>query len=84
MGECTKCAGVFVLDKGTCNDSKLLKMYIAILLYILLYMLTDCGIANCVLCDKVDMKCIQCQEGYREINGDCSGRLQYSIAISLI
>ena len=23
MGECTKCAGVFVLDKGTCNDSKL-------------------------------------------------------------
>ena len=27
MGECTKCAGVFVLDKGTCNDSKLLEMY---------------------------------------------------------
>ena len=24
MGECTKCAGVLVLDKGTCNDSKLL------------------------------------------------------------
>ena len=23
MGECTKCAGVFVLDKGTCSDSKL-------------------------------------------------------------
>jgi len=21
-GECTKCAGTFVLDQGTCNDSK--------------------------------------------------------------
>ena len=27
MGECTKCAGVFVLDKGTCNDSKLMKKH---------------------------------------------------------
>ena len=26
IGECTKCAGVFVLDKGTCNDSKLLNV----------------------------------------------------------
>ena len=25
MGECTKCAGAFVLNKGTCNDSKLLQ-----------------------------------------------------------
>ena len=24
-GECTKCAGVFVLNNGICNDSKLLK-----------------------------------------------------------
>ena len=23
VGECTKCTGVYVLDQGTCNDSKL-------------------------------------------------------------
>lgn len=34
---------------------------------------TDCGIVNCILCDKVDMKCIQCRAGYCEDNGKCSG-----------
>ena len=36
---------------------------------------TDCGIPNCILCDKVDEKCIQCSEGYRENDedGGCSG-----------
>ena len=23
VGECTKCTGTYVLDQGTCNDSKL-------------------------------------------------------------
>ena len=27
MGRCTKCAGVFVLNEGTCNDSKLPSYY---------------------------------------------------------
>ena len=54
-------------NKGTCNDSKLLKDYYP------LRTLTDCEIANCILCDKVDMKCIQCQEGYLEDNGECFG-----------
>ena len=39
------------------------------------YSSTDCGILNCILCDKVDMRCIQCQEGYRESDRECSGKL---------
>jgi len=29
--------------------------------------------------DKVDIRCIQCQEGYRESDGECSGKLWYLI-----
>ena len=32
---------------------------------------TDCG-PNCILC--VDMKCVQCEVGYREDNGECFGK----------
>ena len=76
IGECTKCAGVFVLDKGTCNDSKLSEHS---LFLVCMYSSTDCGIPNCILCDKVDIRCIQCQEGYRESDGECSGKLWYLI-----
>jgi len=27
MGKCTKCAGVFILDRGTCNDSEMQNKY---------------------------------------------------------
>ena len=30
------------------------------------------------------MKCVQCQEGYRENNGECSGKLQYSTSFNFI
>ena len=38
--------------------------------------LTDCGIPNCIICDKVDEKCAQCREGYRvnDESGGCSGK----------
>ena len=36
--------------------------------------LTDCGIRNCILCNKIDRKCKRCEEGYRENNGECVGK----------
>lgn len=78
LGECTACANSLVLDQGKCYDSKLhvLDSY--------MYhnqncpcILTDCGITNCISCDKVDiMICVRCQTGYRQQqNGECSGKL---------
>ena len=32
----------------------------------------DCEIPK--LCDKADRKCIQCEEGYLEDNGECTGK----------
>ena len=45
------------------------------LFYYLYYFLVDCGIPNCILCDRVDNKCIQCKEGYQlTSDGRCEGK----------
>ena len=46
--------------------------------------LTDCGIHNCVLCDQMDMKCTQCEEGYHEDNGECLSKYSTQLAICLL
>ena len=76
MGKCTKCAGVFELYQGTCNDSELLNICIVARAGILLICIPiDCGIPNCILCDKLDNKCIQCKEGYQlTSDGKCEGK----------
>ena len=39
-----------------------------------LYLHVDCGIPNCILCDKVDNRCIHCKSGYRlTSDGKCEG-----------
>ena len=62
-----------MLDEGTCNDSKLLNCIYRICM---IFFIAGCGIPNCILCDKVDMICAQCQEGYGGDSGKCSSELQ--------
>ena len=73
IGECTKCTGAYVLDQGTCNDSKLCQSVKYSIKFLIPYV--DCGISQCIVCNKRNKKCIRCKEGYHLSNdGKCNGK----------
>jgi len=55
---------------------KVCKLFFScIYIVIYTYHYVDCGIPNCIICDKVDNKCIHCKSGYRiTSDGGCEGK----------